>query len=359
MGGDRTTAGAGSGGPPLQVLLLAPSYGDFGGVESFIFRLARTIDLSDDMEVTICFKRVAPFKLWKSLGDALEREPYRVVFVDRASRDLVRVIRAADVVHSQNPSLDTAAIAAVLRKPHVMTLHGAREHAPRLRDRIANRLPDRRLYGSDFTWDTWEPRGRRDGSDKLPYISDLPTGVIEPDRRRGFVFVSRWVPNKGVDVLVEAYDRAEIDREQWPLVLVGDGMLRPSIEQEIDRRGLDTVEITGYLGGEARDAVVRNAKWIVIPPNWHEPFGLTAIEARHVGVPCIITRDGGLTEAAGPLSLSCEPGDAGQLARLLEFAAAMDESTYAWLSAATRADLLAKLRPNELYLDLYRELAGR
>ena len=312
------------------------------------------------MEVTICLKRVAPFTLWKSLSDALEREPYRVVFVDRASRDLVRVIREADVVHSQNPSFDTAAIAKLLRKPHVMTLHGAREHAPRLRDWIANRIPDRRLYGSDFTWGTWEPGGRRSGSDKLPYISDLPTGVVEPEQRRGFVFVSRWVPNKGVDLLVDAYDRAEIDREEWPLVLVGDGMLRPSIEEEVRRRGLEgNVTITGYLGGEARDAAIRNAKWIVIPPDWHEPFGLTAIEARHVGVPCIITRDGGLTEAAGTLALSCDPGDPAQLARLLEFAAAMDDRTYAWLSNATRQDLLERLRPNELYLGLYRELAGR
>jgi glycosyltransferase involved in cell wall biosynthesis len=34
-----------------------------------------------------------------------------------------------------------------------------------------------------------------------------------------------------------------------------------------------------------------------------EDFGLTAVEARNLGVPCIITRDGGLPEAGGKQAL--------------------------------------------------------
>ena len=74
-------------------------------------------------------------------------------------------------------------------------------------------------------------------------------------------------------------------------------------------------------------------------------------------MPCIVTRDGGLPEAAGSLSLSCAPGDPAQLARLMEFAAKMDADTYSWLAEATRRELLADMRPMELYLDLYREMA--
>ncbi len=340
------------------MLLVASSYGDVGGIERFLLRLARTIDSSPDLDVAVCFKRVPTFELRQNLVEALEGESFPVTFVERASRSLARTISSADVIHSQNPSIDTAAIAAVLRKPHVISMHVSREKAPRLREWIASRLPDRLLYSSDFGWDTWERRRRRT-STKMPVLSDLPSGVDEPSSRRGFVFVGRWVQNKGVEILVDAYDRAEVDREQWPLVLVGDGPLRPEIEQEIARRGIDTVEMPGFLGGEARDAAIRNAKWMVIPSDTKETFGLIAIEARHVGVPCIVTRDGGLLEAAGTLSLSCEPGDSAQLARLLELAAAMDESTYQWLAAATRQELLAEMRPMDEYLDLYRELARR
>ena len=87
----------------------------------------------------------------------------------------------------------------------------------------------------------------------------------DPEKRRGFVFVGRWVQEKGVDVLVEAYDRAEIDREAWPLVIVGDGPLRPRSSRG-QRRGIDTVAMPGHLDVEARDAAIRNAKWMVIHP---------------------------------------------------------------------------------------------
>ena len=74
---------------------------------------------------------------------------------------------------------------------------------------------------------------------------------------------------------------------------------------------------------------MKNARWVVVPPNTREDFGLTAIEARHLGVPCIITRDGGLPEAGGRQALICEPGDVAGLAKLLEQAAQMSEAEYA------------------------------
>ena len=348
-----------TGSQPIRVLLAAPSFGDVGGIEGFLIRLARMIDSADDLEVTLCLKRVRPFALQDSLAQALDRETFPVIFVDRASRDLVKAIRGADVVHSQTPSIEIATIAAVLRKPHVMTFHSSRDHAPRLRQWIAARLPDRKLYGSNYSWSTWEPRGRRRTSDRLPIIADLPTGSVDPDKRRGFVFAGRWIPGKGLDTLVDAYARARIDRSAWPLVILGDGPLRPNVEQEVLRREIDTVQMPGHVSIEKRDAAIRNAKWMVIPSNVKETYPLTAGEARHAGIPCIVTRDGGLPEAAGSLSLSCEPGDAAQLALLMEFAAEMDAHTYNWLAEATRREFLAGMRPLEVYLDLYREMAAR
>ncbi len=68
---------------------------------------------------------------------------------------------------------------------------------------------------------------------------------------------------------------------------------------------------------------------MVVPPNTKEDFGLTAVEARNLGVPCIITRDGGLPEAGGRQALICEPNDPRALAELLQQAAAMSETEYA------------------------------
>ena len=345
----------------MRVVLVAPSFGEFGGVEAFVFRLGQFVAGAEDGEATICFKRVASFAMKPSLEASIEHSPVCVTFVNRASRGLVAQIRAADVIHSQNPSIDVALAAFLLRKPHVMTIHAWRRQrfTPRaLLARVAAALADRRLYNSDFVWRSWEPRRRRSTSAKLPVVSRLPSGVVPPDRRKGFVFVGRWVPNKGIDVLLEAYARAALDREAWPLVLMGDGPLRPAIESDVRSRGVEGVVITGYVDDDVRNETIRHSKWMVVPPHTNEELGLTPIEARSVGVPCIVTRDGGLLEAAGPHSLHCEPRSPEQLSRLLERAATMDEDAYRRLSEDTRRHLEAHLRPLSLYFDLYRELLG-
>ena len=103
---------------------------------------------------------------------------------------------------------------------------------------------------------------------------------------------------------------------------------------------------------------MKNARWMVVPPNTKEDFGLTAVEARHLGVPCIITRDGGLPEAGGSQALVCEPNNPAALAQLLETAAAMSESEYAERATRTREELARELEPIEFYARAYRRLVS-
>jgi len=95
---------------------------------------------------------------------------------------------------------------------------------------------------------------------------------------------------------------------------------------------------------------------VVVPPNTREDFGLTAIEGRHLGVPCIITRDGGLPEAGGRQALICEPGDVAALTRLLEQATAMTEAEYAERAQRTREELATELEPMAFYASAYRQI---
>ena len=101
---------------------------------------------------------------------------------------------------------------------------------------------------------------------------------------------------------------------------------------------------------------MKNSRWVVVPPNTREDFGLTAVEARHLGVPCIITRDGGLPEAGGRQALICEPGDVAGLAKLLEQAAQMGEAEYAERAQRTREELATELEPMEFYARAYRRI---
>jgi glycosyltransferase involved in cell wall biosynthesis len=138
--------------------------------------------------------------------------------------------------------------------------------------------------------------------------------------------------------------------------LMGDGALRATIESEIARRGIYNVRTTGFVDETTKTLRMKNARWVVVPPNTNEDFGLTAVEARRLGVPCIITHDGGLPEAGGRQALMCEPGDARALANLLEQAAKMSEAEYAERADRTRQELTDELEPIDFYARAYREI---
>jgi len=343
----------------MKILIVSPSFGTFGGLEAFIFSLAEEL-ITSGVDTTIAFKRVkGRFALDASLATYVDRTPASVTFVDRASRELKELIDSADLVHGQNTSIDVALLAKWTQTPLVLTIHGWRREkwTPRgLLNLAAHRLADRVWYNSDFVWNTWEPRKKRPTSGKLPVVSNLPEGVVPIDERKGFVFAARWVENKGLPVLLDAYARADLDRDAWPLILLGDGPLRPEIEAKIRTKSIEGVDIRGFVDDATRNDVIRHARWMVTPPHTNEDLGLTPIEARHVGVPAIITRDGGLPEAGGRHALICEPRDVDGLRRLLETAANMPEDEYTRIATDTRGELLDYLQPMSLYLDHYEDV---
>lgn len=344
----------------IKVLIVSPCQGGYGGVEAFILAVAAALRREPDFEVRICLKRMKGIKLQPNLKKMLKGED--VILCDRADRDLVSAVRWADLVHLQNASPDVAFLAKFFRKPLVLTIHGYMSkgfNLHRVLWRLSARLADQRWYNSQFVWNTWEPHRKRQGSRKVPTTSALPEGWTPPAERRGFAFIGRWIANKGIDTLVDAYAQAEIDREKWPLVLMGEGPLRSLIEYAIEKRGVAGIEVLGFVEPAIKTERIKNARWMVVPPNTNEDFGLTAVEARNLGVPCIITRDGGLPEAGGAQALVCEPNDPPALAKLLTQAAAMSEAEYAERAARTRAELATELEPIEFYAREFRRLVAR
>jgi len=343
----------------MKLLIVSPCYGAFGGIESFVLALAKELQINHNIDITLCFKRVQGFKLSSSLNDLIIKSKFKVVFVERGSIKLFDLIRSSDLVHCQTPCIDIAVFAKILQKPLVMTIHNWCRRKLQLNPlmcHLAYHLADRHWYNSDFVWNSWEPTNKRSTSAKLPIVSNLPIGIIPTSERKGFVFVGRWIANKGLEVLLEAYAQASLNRDAWPLILMGDGPLRPKIEAKICEQQIKGVVIKGFVNDQTRNDIIRHAKWMVTPPHTNEDLGLTPIEARHVGVPCIITRDGGLTEAGGVHALSCEPGNVEQLKQLLEKAGSMNEDQYQRLSEATHQELLDYLQPMSLYIEHYQQI---
>ena len=343
---------------PLRIVIISPSFGTYGGIEAFVLAVAKFLRAEPGMVVRVVWKKAAGFQSTELLERRCRESGIESFIVERASAALWRHIAWADVVHAQNAPPDVVGFARLQGKPLALTIHNYFRSGTWhsfFWKRMA-RWAQVRWYNSDFVWSTWEP-ARLPGSRRVPTVSELPSGTLPPAARRGFVFISRWIANKGLEILVEAYARSGLSPSEWPLRLMGDGPLRPRVLALIAQVGGSGIDLPGFVTEEEKAAALRSAKWLVVPPHTREDMGITPLEARSVGVPVIATRDGGLPEAAGDAALLCRPGDVDDLKRCLLEAASMSEAEYAQRSRRAQESLADFLVPLSFYPQAYRRLA--
>ena len=141
--------------------------------------------------------------------------------------------------------------------------------------------------------------------------------------------------------------------------MLGDGPLREEVLYTIQEQGIKGVLLPGFVSESERHRYTRGAKWMVTPPHTQEDLGLTPLEARSVGVPCIASTDGGVKETAGPHSLFCKPGDIDSLLECMKKALQMEDNLYQELSRLAKVDLEQYVRPLDEYTEEYLKLIRR
>jgi len=340
--------------------MLAPCLGKFGGIETFCLTLIEDL-IHRGASIRLLRKKVAGFQddgsIQKNENEIRsswteeENKGFTSQFVSPRDAVIKSAIRESDLVHLHNPMVDGVWYAKKFNKPCVMTIYNWRRawiHPRLLAWRWAVSQADRRWYISEFVWNSWEKK-RRHASARLPVVSRMPQGETTPEKRKGFLFIGRWVPNKGIRILLEAYARLEADPQEWPLTMLGDGPLRGEVLRRIQEQGILGVQLPGFVSESERHRYTREAKWMVTPPHTMEDLGLTPLEARSVGVPCIASSDGGVQETAGRHALFCKPGDIDSLVLCMRKAIQMDNSRYQELSRLAKVDLEQYVRPLDEY----------
>jgi glycogen synthase len=127
-----------------------------------------------------------------------------------------------------------------------------------------------------------------------------PSAVSSAAKRNTFAFVGRFVPEKGIPVLLEACAILKTKHPDFTLRLVGDGPQRPVIEEKIASLKLnDVVQLTGFLSGLTLESALSDVIALVMPSVWEETAGLSAMEQMMRGRLVIATSVAGLGEMVG------------------------------------------------------------
>ena len=124
-------------------------------------------------------------------------------------------------------------------------------------------------------------------------ISVLPHSITPPkelptEQRNFMLYAGRLEPEKGLETLLSAARQLH----DVPFLVAGDGSLRDWLLAKMPAN----VQWLGRLSREALWQECRQARALIIPSIWYEPFGMSALEAMAVGTPVIAGKIGGLPE---------------------------------------------------------------
>jgi glycosyltransferase involved in cell wall biosynthesis len=122
------------------------------------------------------------------------------------------------------------------------------------------------------------------------------TGRKNTSAGKKVVFLGRFVPEKGIYELLEAF---RVVKDKFPsvhLVLAGDGPEGGKLRQRVQDSGLEPyVEFSGYVRGSEKARVLMESDVFVLP-SYHEACPVALLEAMAAGLPVIATRVGAIPD---------------------------------------------------------------
>jgi glycosyltransferase involved in cell wall biosynthesis len=106
---------------------------------------------------------------------------------------------------------------------------------------------------------------------------------MQTDWPRRFLFMGRYVPDKAIDVLVEAYQAYRTQsRDPWPLTCCGIGPMESLLS------GVSGIDDRGFVApADQRELYLSSG--CAIMPSRYEPWGVAIAEAAASGLPVICT----------------------------------------------------------------------
>jgi glycosyltransferase involved in cell wall biosynthesis len=183
--------------------------------------------------------------------------------------------------------------------------------------------PNRVVFDSVFYKADFERRFKR-RYDHIAWGAEVPLEADDPHvlaelglaPNEYFLFVGRFIPEKGLHYLLSAFERLETSKK---LVLVGGAPNPAAYEHEIMATTDERVQFPGYLFGDRLFTVMRNA-YAYVQPSDIEGLSPVVLENMGLGVPMITSDIPENQYAVGDTALVFERGNVDDLHAKLQYA---------------------------------------
>jgi glycosyltransferase involved in cell wall biosynthesis len=288
---------------PLRIVLVAPPYFDippngYGGVEAVVADLADTL-VARGHHVTVLgageARTAAQFiPVWeRTVGDRLG-EPYPEVMHALKVRRVVAEIVAADgvdIVHDHTFAGPlNAPVYQALGAATVVTVHGPIDH---------DLYPYYRALGDDVGLVAISNRQCELAPD-LNWVGRVYNALritewpFRAEKGDYALFLGRYAPYKGAHLAVQAAHEAGIR-----LVLAGkcsEPAEKAYFEECVRPLLTDNDHVFGEADAVSKRKLLAEARCLLFPVQWEEPFGIVMIEAMACGTPVVALRGGAVSE---------------------------------------------------------------
>jgi glycosyltransferase involved in cell wall biosynthesis len=129
------------------------------------------------------------------------------------------------------------------------------------------------------------PKAQRKRSWVIPNFVNLPKDLAKRKEGRNIVAVGRLVPQKGFDLLIEAFSRIAAANTDWNLIIWGEGPDREKLTARRDALGLgERIQLPGI--SKSPGAWLQTADVFVMSSRF-EGWGIVLLEAMAHGLPCV------------------------------------------------------------------------
>ncbi|MBI3577410.1 glycosyltransferase family 4 protein [Candidatus Gottesmanbacteria bacterium] len=140
---------------------------------------------------------------------------------------------------------------------------------------------------------------QRQGLPDLHYIAtvynglDMDTFDYNEKPEDYFVFLARFSPQKGAKEAIDVAKKAGIQLKMACKIDVSDQAYYNSVKDAIDG---EQIQLLGEMDHVQKVTLLKNAKGMLAPIQWEEPFGLFVVEAMACGTPVFGMRRGSFPE---------------------------------------------------------------